>query len=194
MMQNILILGANGGLAQSVIPVLLDETDAKLTLFLRNAGRLKPLAGERVEIIKGDVMDLPALTAAMRGKTMVYANLAGSLQAMAQNTVRAMDAAGVKRLVWISSMGIYGETGENHGAILQPYRQSAAVVEASGLDYTVIRPAWFTCAKEINYRLTVKGEPFQGNQVSKRSIADFIAKLVREPGLYVKESVGIAKV
>ncbi|MBH5329198.1 NAD(P)H-binding protein [Eikenella sp. S3360] len=193
-MQNILILGANGGLAQSVIPVLLNETDAKLTLFLRNATRLKHLAGSRVDIVEGDVMDLSALTAAMQDKTMVYANLSGNLKAMAENTVRAMDAAGVKRLVWISSMGIYGETGENHGAILEPYRQSAAVVEASDLDYTVIRPAWFTNAKEVSYRLTMKGEPFQGSQVSKRSIADFIAKLVHEPELYVRESVGIAKV
>ncbi|OAM30903.1 NAD-dependent dehydratase [Eikenella longinqua] len=192
-MQHVLILGANGGLARSVIPVLLDETDAELTLFLRHAKRLQHMAGGRVQIVEGDVMDTGTLTAAMQGKTLVYANLSGSLQEMARNTVRAMHAAGVKRLVWISSMGIYGETGESHGAIWEPYRQSAAVIEASDLDYTLIRHAWFTCAKEINYRLTLKGEPFQGSQVSKCSIADFIAKLVREPGLYVRESVGIAK-
>ena len=193
-MKNILILGANGGLAQTVIPVLLENPELTLTLVSRNIRRLQTFANERVNVVQADVMDLPQLESLMQGQDVVYANLAGHLEAMAENIVQAMNHTNVKRLIWISSMGIYGETGEDHGAILEPYRRSAQVVENSRLDYTIIRPAWFTDGHEIDYQLTRKGEPFQGRQVSKRSIAHLIAKLIERPEFSIRESLGIGRI
>ncbi|MBS4944378.1 MAG: NAD(P)H-binding protein [Neisseria mucosa] len=193
-MKNILILGANGGLAQTVIPVLLENPELTLTLVSRNIRRLQTFANERVNVVQADVMDLPQLESLMQGQDVVYANLAGNLEAMAENIVQAMNRTNVKRLIWISSMGIYGETGEYHGAILEPYRRSVQVVENSRLDYTIIRPAWFTDGHEIDYQLTRKGEPFQGRQVSKRSIAHLIAKLIERPEFSIRESLGIGRI
>ncbi len=193
-MKNILILGANGGLAQTVIPVLLENPELTLTLVSRNIRRLQIFANERVNVVQADVMDLPQLESLMQGQDVVYTNLAGNLEAMAENIVQAMNRTNVKRLIWISSMGIYGETGEDHGAILEPYRRSAQVVENSRLDYTIIRPAWFTDGHEIDYQLTRKGEPFQGRQVSKRSIAHLIAKLIERPEFSIRESLGIGRI
>ena len=193
-MKNILILGANGGLAQTVIPVLLENPELILTLVSRNIRRLQTFANERVNVVQADVMDLPQLESLMQGQDVVYANLAGHLEAMAENIVQAMNHTNVKRLIWISSMGIYGETGEDHGAILEPYRRSAQMVENSRLDYTIIRPAWFTDGHEIDYQLTRKGEPFQGRQVSKRSIAHLIAKLIERPEFSIRESLGIGRI
>lgn len=193
-MKNILILGANGGLAQTVIPVLLENPELTLTLVSRNIRRLQIFANERVNVVQADVMDLPQLESLMQGQDVVYTNLAGNLEAMAENIVQAMNCTNVKRLIWISSMGIYGETGEDHGAILEPYRRSAQVVENSRLDYTIIRPAWFTDGHEIDYQLTRKGEPFQGRQVSKRSIAHLIAKLIERPEFSIRESLGIGRI
>lgn len=63
----------------------------------------------------------------MIGQDVVYSNLAGNLEQMAKTIVDAMHATGLKRLIWISSMGIYDEVpGERHGSILNPYRKSAA--------------------------------------------------------------------
>ena len=193
-MKNILILGANGGLAQTVIPVLLENPELILTLVSGNIRRLQTFANERVNVVQADVMDLPQLESLMQGQDLVYANLAGNLEAMAENIVQTMNRTNVKRLIWISSMGIYGETGEDHGAILEPYRRSAQVVENSRLDYTIIRPAWFTDGHEIDYQLTRKGEPFQGRQVSKRSIAHLIAKLIERPEISIRESLGIGRI
>ena len=193
-MKNILILGANGGLAQTVIPVLLENPELTLTLVSRNIRRLQTFANERVNVVQADVMDLPQLESLMQGQDVVYANLAGHLEAMAENIVQAMNHTNVKRLIWISSMGIYGETVEDHGAILEPYRRSAQMVENSRLDYTIIRPAWFTDDHEIDYQLTRKGEPFQGRQVSKRSIAHLIAKLIERPEFSIRESLGIGRI
>ena len=52
-----------------------------------------------------------------------------------------MLATELKRLTFISSMGISGEMpGETYRSVLDPYRDSAAAIEASGLEYTILRP------------------------------------------------------
>ena len=77
--------------------------------------------------------------------------------------------------------------------MLRPYRALADVIEASGLDYTILRPDWFTDADEVDYALTHKGEPETGSAVSRKSIAAFIATLVKDPTKHVKDNVGISK-
>ncbi len=194
MMKKILVLGANGSLAKVTTPILLENPEVVLTLFSRHPISMRYPKEDRIVSIQGDVMDLEALQSAIQGQDIIYANLAGNLEAMAKNIVKAMKTQGVKRIIWISSMGIYGETSEDHGAILFPYRASAKVIESSNLDYTIIRPAWFTDNAEIDYKLTRKGESFQGDKVSRRSIADLIYKLIQKPDYAIKESLGIAKV
>lgn len=191
-MSDVLILGANGGIARHEIDLFLNETDAQLTLYLRNSLRLKNMESNRVRVIEGDVMDIEQLKEAMTGQDVVYANLAGDLEKMAKNIVQAMDATGVKRL--ISSMGIYDEVpGEKYGSILNPYRKSAQVIEASDLDYTIIRPAWFTNTNEIDYETTQKGEPFKGSVVSRKSVAHLIVKSATDPDLEARRSLGVNK-
>lgn len=193
-MKNILILGASGSLAKQVIPTLLANPEHRLTLFVRNAQSVSQFTGERVAIVTGNVLNIAQLNAVMKEQDVVYAGLSGNLKMMAQNIVQAMNENKVKRLIFISSMGIYGETGENHGAILEPYRQSAQVIEQSDLDFTLLRPAWFTNGAEVDYALTYKGENFKGHSVSRKSIADFIDKLVQNEQLGIRQSIGIAKV
>ncbi|ABR75432.1 NAD-dependent dehydratase [Actinobacillus succinogenes] len=193
-MNKILILGASGSLAKVVIPKLLKNPDNQLTLFVRNPNSVAEFAGEKVQIIQGDVLDFPALDAAMSGQEMVYAGLAGSLEKMADNVVKTVQRNQVKHLIWISSMGIYGETGENHGSVLDPYRKSAQLIENSDVPYTIIRPAWFTDGQEIDYQTTQKGEPFKGTSVSRASIADLIEKIIANPDEFKQKSVGIGRV
>lgn len=193
-MAGVLILGANGQLARTTTRLLLEKTDAALTLYLRRAERLKNPAPDRVTIAEGDVLDEQKLRAAMAGQDVVYANLAGDMARQARAIVSAMHATGLKRLIFISSMGIYGELpGERYRSVLDPYRDSAAIIEASDLDYTILRPGWFTREAAIDYRLTQKGEPFQGHDVSLNSISDLIVKLATTPGLHARESLGIAR-
>lgn len=190
----LLILGANGQLARHATKHLLDATDVELTLYLRRASRLTNPDPARASIVEGDVLDQGKLRAAMAGQDVVYANLSGDMARQARSIVEAMRATGVKRLIFISSMGIYGEVpGQAYRSVLDPYRDSAAAVEASGLDYTILRPGWFTRDRGVSYRLTRKGEPFQGHDVSLDSLADLIAKLVTTPGLHVRESIGVSR-
>ena len=104
------------------------------------------------------------MQAAIARQDVVYANLAGQLERQAECIVRAMNANRVKRLIFISSMGIYDEIpGERSGPILEPYRKAAKVIEASELDYTIVRPAWLNDRDEIDYGTTQKGELFKNS-------------------------------
>ncbi|MDO5612922.1 MAG: NAD(P)H-binding protein [Paracoccus sp. (in: a-proteobacteria)] len=181
---NILILGAAGQIARVATRELLARTDADLTLYARNIARLTPQP--RTRIVEGDVLDATTLAQAMAGQDLVYANLSGDMEPQARAIVTAMQAAGVGRVIFIASMGIYDEVpGESHGAILDPYRNSARVIEGSGLDYAIIRPAWLNDRDEIAYATTGKGQPFEnaGASVSRRSVADLIVRLAEQPRL-----------
>ena len=189
----VLVLGANGQVARNTSRVFLEQTDVHLTLYLRRASRLKNSDPRRIIIVEGDVLDEATLRKAMQGQDVVYANLNGDMKAQTQTIIAAMKAEGLKRLIFISSMGIYGEVpGEAYRSILDPYRDSAAEIERSGLDYTILRPGWFTNASEVNYRLTQKGEPFFGHDVSLNSLSDLIIKLATTPGLHGRESLGVS--
>jgi uncharacterized protein YbjT (DUF2867 family) len=195
-MQKIIILGANGLIARFATDLFLERTDAHLTLYLRNSSRLKNLQSERVTVMEGDVLDLETLKNAIAGQDIVYANLDGQLVEQARNVVEAMNEVKVGRLIWISSMGIYDEVpGEQFGTMLEPYRKSAALVEASDLDYTVLRPAWLNNDDEIDYETTQKNEPFKGaeKKVSRKSVADLVVRLTQTPGLHYRESLGVNK-
>lgn len=189
----IVILGANGGLARNTTRVLLERADVELTLYLRKAKRLKNPDPDRVTIIEGDVMDTATLQDAMQGQDVVYANLSGDMARQAESIVDAMHAVGPKRLIFISAMGIYGEVpGEKYRSILDPYRDSAALIEASDLDYTILRPGWFTREQEGPCTLTQKGEPFKGHDISLDTLSGLIAKIATTPGLYVRNSIGVS--
>lgn len=82
-MTRVLILGANGQLARNTTRVFLRDTDARLTLHLRRAGRLTNPEPKRLTLVEGDVLDPPALGSAMREQDVVYADLAGDLKTQA---------------------------------------------------------------------------------------------------------------
>ena len=194
-MTSVLILGANGQLARNTTRHFLDHTDARLTLYLRRASRLANPDPKRVRIVEGDVLDPKALQEAMQGQDVVYANLVGPMKQQARVIVDGMHASGLKRLIFISSMGIYGEVpGEKYGSVLDPYRDSALEIEASDLDYTILRPGWFTRDTETDYQVTQKGQPFKGHDVSLNSVSDLIVKLATTTGTEVRRSLGVSRV
>ncbi|GEO63483.1 NAD(P)H-binding protein [Companilactobacillus nantensis] len=195
-MKNVLIIGATGTIGGAVRQTLLNETDDKLTLFARSASRLS--VGDQESVIAGDVMKDADLDKAMANQDAVFVALSGPLGQFAKKIVAAMDRNHVSRLLFITSMGIYNEIPasvgsngnlENNG-VLHPYREAADIVEASDLNYTVIRPGWFTNGP-VNYEITRKGEPFGGHDVSISSIADFVKNAVADETYYSNESVGL---
>jgi uncharacterized protein YbjT (DUF2867 family) len=198
-MTKVLVLGASGQIARRAGPMLADK-DTELTLMLRDPGKLADPPGH-ARVVQGDVLDREQLDPAVRGQDIVYANLAGDLDAQAAGIVESMTAARVQRLIFITSLGIYDEVpgafGEWNrrqiGPVLGPYRAAADTVEASGLDYTILRPAWLTNADEVCYEVTRKGEPFKGTEVSRASVAALVTDIATSPGLWSRANLGVNK-
>ena len=112
-----------------------------------------------------------------------------------------MTAAGVRRLVFITALGIYDEVpgtfGEWNrrqiGDALGPYRAAADTIEASALEYTILRPAWLTDADDVSYEVTQRDEPFKGTEVSRKSVAALAVDIITSPGLWSRSNLGVNK-
>ena len=189
-MKNVIVLGASGTIAKYVIDILVKTDDINLTLFLRNKSRLRNKDITKFRIVEGDVLNFHQLKDAIAGQEIVYANLAGDLEGMAKNIVKAMEETGVKKLIFISSIGIYDVPFK---PVLQPYRKAADVIEASDIEYTILRPTWFTNADEVDYETTQKGEPEKGSVISQKSLATLIAAIIESPEKFVRENLGVNK-
>ncbi|MFV5697403.1 NAD(P)H-binding protein [Flavobacterium sp. ZT3R17] len=188
-MKNLLIIGASGGIAQIVTDILVNDQTVNLTLFARKANRLKSQTS-KCKIIEGDALDKEVLKTAMNGQDIVYVNLAGDLERMTKNIVAAMQETGVKKIIAISSIGIYDTPLKS---VLVPYRKLADAIEASGLDYTILRPEWFSNANEVDYETTQKGTPEKGSVISRKSLATLITEIIKSPEQFKKQNLGVNK-
>lgn len=198
-MTNVLIIGATGSIGSVTRKYFLENTDDQLTLMSRYPQKLGQLNECRERAIAGSVMDTTILQAALQGQDVVFAALSGDLAKMARQLVRGMEQTAVRRLLFITSMGIYNEIPANVGTsgnlrsnpILQNYRDAADIIADSSLNYTTIRPGWFDNGDDTNYQLTKKGEPFGGHNVSRQSIADLVVRLSHDETLGSRDSLGI---
>ncbi len=199
--KNVLILGAGGQIARWAVDMLADQPEVQQTLFLRRSGRLGRAAPANARIIEADVHGAKALRDAMTGQDVIYANLSGDVDVQAKAIVAAMKAASARKLIFVTSLGIYDEVpgafGEwNHreiGDYLPPYRRAADIIEASGLDYAVLRPAWLTDADEIAFETTTRDEPFKGTIVSRKSVAALAVDLINHPERIASLNLGVNK-
>lgn len=201
-MRKVLVLGAGGQIAHWVIEMLSNNHDLELTLFLRHPKKLKADAPRHSKVVQGDVLNKEQLHHAMAGQEIVYANLAGDdIDLQVRNIVEAMHAAGAQRLIFVASLGIYDEVPGKFGAwnrsqiatYLPPFRRAADVIESSGLNYTILRPAWLTDNDEVDYETTKRNEPFRGTEVSRKSVAALIAKVIDSPKLDSRSNLGVNK-
>ena len=201
-MKKVLVLGAGGQIARWVIEMLANNDNVVLTLFLRHTRKLKATAPKNSHVVQGDVLNKDQLNHALAGQDIVYANLSGDdIDLQARNIVEAMSAAGVERLVFVTSLGIYDEVPGKFGAwnrreiasYLPPFRRAADVIEASGVNYTILRPAWLTDKNEVDYETTERNEPFKGTEVSRKSVAELIVKVIESPKLFSRGNLGVNK-
>lgn len=199
-MTNVLVLGASGQIASWAIDMLAEQ-GATLTLFARDKSRI-PHVPDGSTVVEGSADDRQALAGAVQGQDVVYANLAGNLDEQARAIVETMEAEGVSRLVFVTALGIYDEVPGKFGRwnretigapTLDTYAAASDVVEASSLEYTVLRPAWLSDADEVDYETTARDEPFKGTTVSRKSVAALVADIVAHPDTHIRENLGVNK-
>lgn len=202
-MTKLLILGANGQIAKLVVPMLANTlTEIKLTsLHGRPDKNIKSL----------DATNENTLAQALKDIDIVYANIGaeGRQKVVANSVVNAMHAAGVKRLIWIATIGVYDElpdktrdiwsnvlgTVNNENTYIGDQAAAVARIEASQLDYTIIRPNELlddNVMQQLNIQ-TDRHEKIVGNPVTRTSVAEFITKLILNPTDSIKQSVALSE-
>lgn len=192
-MTKVTIIGASGSLGRVATETLLNETNADLTLMSRS---IRGSQDPRVTAIAASVFDREALENAVRDADLVFVALSGDLPAMVKEIIDAMEKVKSQRLVFIASYGIYGELPGQNGqvaGVLRPYRQAADILEASSLDYTILRPGWFDNSADTSYELIPKGETIYGNEISRKAIAAFVNEVAENPSLHRKANYGMVR-
>ncbi len=113
-MTKLLILGANGQIAKLVVPMLANtDTEIKLTsLHARPEKGIKSL----------DAVNEDAMITALKDVDIVYANIGaeGRQKTAANSVVNAMHHVGVKRLIWVATIGVHNELPADQDAIYGP--------------------------------------------------------------------------
>ncbi len=192
-MKKVAIIGATGSLGRSLRLELADDNQYDVTLFSRRAESLDLASNEKA--VNGSATSGDDLDKVLAGQDIAFVALSGDLPKMATEIVASMKRVGVKRIIFVSSMGIYGEVaGEPAGVvspILRPYRKAADIIEASGLDYTILRPGWFDNGTDTTCQITQKGETFYGHDVSRKAIVTLVKQIIDQPETYVNTSLGL---
>ena len=198
-MKNVLLLGATGTAGSAFTKELLADTDCHLTLFARHAKDVYADT-DRIAAVNGDAENLEELKAIMPGHDVVYCAVSGdALPKVAENIVAAMTDSDVNRLIFMGAVGIYNEIPDeidgddnldNEPAQI-PNRKAVDVVEASSLNYTVLRPGYLGEGDEDDYVLTVKGEAAKGYTTPIPALVKFAVQLIMDDLLYSRESVSI---
>ena len=200
-MKQVLLLGATRTAGSAITKKLLSDTECHVTLFARHAEDMFS-DSPRTTVVNGDAEQIENLKEAMQGQEVVYCAISGeALPQIAENIVAAMGECGVKRLIFMGAVGIYneipddmdGEDNLDNEPAQLPNRQAVDIVEASDLNYTVLRPGYLKEGGENDFVLSVKGEPAKGYITTIPSLVKLAIQLISDETLYARESVSITR-
>ncbi|MFC6177343.1 NAD(P)H-binding protein [Companilactobacillus huachuanensis] len=201
-MKKVILLGATSGIAKYLIPLLLEQNNVELTLFARQARRrLSEYSNNsRVMLVDGNWNNTEELVKAIANQDIVYL-ATGHFVSANQNIVKVMKMESVQRLIVAGGLGIYdevtGEFGEWNARMMGDYskiKRAAKVIDDSGLDYTFLRMAWlYNNNQHSEYKIIPQGEPFNDTQVTRQAVALLVSRIIKDPNLYSKSSIGVAE-
>ncbi len=109
----ILLTGATGYIGGRLLKKL-EQSGQRLRCLARNPASLQTSVGAQTEVVAGDLLDLPSLTAALAGVHTAYylVHSMGSVsdfeiedRQAAQNFAEAAQATGVKKIIYLGGLG-----------------------------------------------------------------------------------------
>jgi uncharacterized protein YbjT (DUF2867 family) len=206
---NVIVFGATGTVGRLAVEQLL-RAGHSVTAFARHPERL---ATEHPALrrVAGDALSAADVDAAMPGHdaAMVVLGAGASRRSTIRsegtlNVIRAMQGAGIRRLVVQSTLGARDSWGTLNfwwkrvmfGGILAPvfrdHELQEQLVEASGLDWTIVRPGAFTDAPTAPL---IEDVPNSARgldlKINRADLAAFLARIVGE-GTYLRRAVGLS--
>ncbi|GAB3669172.1 SDR family oxidoreductase [Actinocorallia lasiicapitis] len=206
----ITIFGASGRIGGQVVRQGL-EAGHEITAVVR--GELAHAAHPRLTVVRADVMDPAAITAAVAGAQAVISALGppnGRPTTVLSDGVRsimtAMEKSGTSRLLVVSADGAFPSPADGPlmRTVLRPLlqrilrnvftdtRAMEELVRASSLDWTIVRPPRLTNAPLTRaYRLAADGPLPGARSVPRADVADCLLALAPDPA-YRRATVTVA--
>ncbi|PAD37116.1 NAD(P)H-binding protein [Terribacillus saccharophilus] len=199
----VMILGAAGQIGRMVTADLLTQTNFDLVLYGRNVtSRLADTVSDRVSLVDGEFEEFDKITNYLVDVDAVYLSFVAK-DDLISPLVKILEESGIKRFIAASVPDLYQEiTGNfqdwyraNTGIMwTSPYRKAADIIEASNLDYIILRITWLY-NEEGNTRvhITHKGEPFVEAQITRQAVSQFITDLFNNRAEYHRASLGLGE-
>ena len=202
------IFGSTGSIGHHLVAQALEQ-EHTVTAFARNPAKLET-EHPNLTVFEGDALDSASVEKAVDGQDAVLCALgAGAKGAIrlegTRNIVRAMEKAGVSRLICLSTLGV-GDSRDNlnffwkhimFGLLLRgayaDHESQEDCVKESRLDWTLVRAAAFTDGN----RTGVYRHGFQSTdktikaKISRADVADFILKQLTDR-TYLHETPGLS--
>lgn len=204
----LLVFGATGSIGGRVVEQALDLGHV-VGAFTRDPEKLD-VEHSNLRVFKGDVMDAPSVEEAMSDQEVVLCSLGAGRKGVirsegTRNIVRAMQEAGVRRLICQTTLGV-GDSRDNlsflwkyvmFGALLRPAYEDHVLqedyVKQSRLDWIIVRPGAFTKGGRTGkYR-----HGFTSNdrsiklKVSRADVADFMLRQITDD-TYLHQAPGVS--
>jgi putative NADH-flavin reductase len=206
----LVVFGATGGTGRELVTQTLGHGPS-VRAFVRDPGKLK-IVHHRLEVVTGDVQDAKSVAAAVAGQDAVLCALGVNerkpntiLSDAVRTIVGAMKTEGVRRLLYVSSLGVgetKGQLGLLYNHVLLPLllkeifadkETAETVVRESDLDWTIVQPGRLTNARLTGkYRAgadAAKGRWFP--KVARADVADFMLNAL-ERKQFIREAPGLA--
>ncbi len=191
----LLIFGSTGGTGRQLVQQALEQGHT-VTAFARNPAKLD-IKHSNLNVLQGDVMNLPSVEKAVQGKDAVVCvlgagqNMTSTIRSQGtQQIIQAMEKADIRRLICQSTLGA-GDSWENlnffwkyimFGFLLRKpfadHQKQEDYVKQSRLDWTIIRPGAFVDGERTGkYRHGFSGNDKTSKlKISRADVADFILK------------------
>jgi len=201
----ILVAGATGRQGGAAVRHLLEKRLTVRALVLDpQSGRAKALAGQGVQVVRGDMDDLASLKKAMVGVQGVYSIqdyfTAGPAREVQQgkNMADAALDAGVEHFVYSSVGGAERKSGIPH---FETKAEIERHIRKLGIPATILRPVGFmeTYYYPVLEKQLVKGRlfnPFQANKplqtIAPDDIGNFISLAFAQPNRFIGLELEIA--
>ena len=185
------IFGATGKTGIAVVEQALEQGN-QVTAFVRDQARMA-IEDERLTMVTGDVFDPARVAQAIEGQDAVVCVL-GAGSDLKKTTVRTdgtiniingMKKHAVKRLLVVTAMGV-GESWDTlsfvnklfFATLLKSSRSDheaqEAVVKASELDWTIIRPSGLTDTPRTGKYNAGENIPAVTSKIARADVADLI--------------------
>ena len=205
----ILVLGATGGTGRQVVEQALGHGH-EVVAFVRDPENLT-LTNDRLTVFVGDAEDAAAVQAAVEGCDTVISTLGahrGNPVSVYSNgianTIRAMNARGIRRLVVVSATGVGEDWSDvpftmramhklpRLKPIYEDMRRMEGDVMLSDLEWTIVRPPVLTDGPLTGIYRAVEGNAVpKGTRISRADLAALLLKCA-QGSLYARRAVAIA--